>query len=796
MSRRTSLSVIPESTLNSRANHRDSLGPTRTSSGNQNQKPFDIMETTTGATMSKPSRLSITATGTGRQSIGAARRSSLGTAPPAGQSRRASINVRGSSIALSRAEDPRDINSRAFINSNIRHLVDYLINHNYPYAISPKILTRPSTKDFNLIVQFLFKEIDPHIKMSEEKWADEVIAIFKQLRYPYPVSKTNIVAAGSPTAWPALLAAIMWLIELLAYDEAAGVGNFTSESESEDPQKAFFAYLSKTYSCFLGGDDETYALLEEQFVSSFESANQAIASEIRKIDDVNSTLERDIRQIQARTAYLPQLQAQKNDYLSDIAKFNQLLGELQAHKNDVEGKISSRKSKLKTLEVQIASTTSDIESLKERVATQELSPEDVKRMVEKHENMEEGLKAASITNESLNKKIWELETALRDKVQNLDDSAKKYNSTAEDLKLIPHTARNANGKNLAIDIDIRAKKKSGVLKTDISTDVLPFLLQLKDQLLSASVSMREDMVTIQDELDDLEMKNGQLEEEKNLLETKIKRTDEVYRREKESLETAVVAHDKEMTDMESRLIAMKDTAGEEARIAAAMRRIAELQAARDARNSAHRRMKRELCEAITEAASHCAAHRDLVTQKLGEVKDLAKSRLEALQLRKGIGSTSAMKVKASLLTSAKRIPHTQQSATVEYDQIYLEGMEEDTNQSSGGVQPSIGGMSPIGMAPPRHAAISGGSRHGSASVQMQSKQIIAAEETEMYNDCDSSAMSMALGGLADANLSLVAREQSIRNRISVKQREVRNLTENFSCVGDDGTNRSICSSII
>jgi SMC interacting uncharacterized protein involved in chromosome segregation len=246
-------------------------------------------------------------------------------------------------------------------------------------------------------------------------------------------------------------------------------------------------------------------------------------------------------------------------------------------------------------------------------------------------------------------------------VQNLDDSAKKYNSTAEDLKLIPHTARNANGKNLAIDIDIRlhlcivyfevvycnvilisvfrAKKKSGVLKTDISNDVLPVLLQLKDQLSGASISMREETVTVQDELDDLEMKTSQLEEEKNQLEVKIKRGEEIYRREKESLDTAVVAHDREMTEMESRLIAMKDTVGEDARIAAATRRIAELQAARDARNSAHRRMKRELCEAITDAASHCAAHRDLVTQKLAEVKDLGKSRLEALQLRKGIGST-------------------------------------------------------------------------------------------------------------------------------------------------------------
>ena len=44
---------------------------------------------------------------------------------------------------------------------------------------------------------------------------------------------------------------------------------------------------------------------------------------------------------------------------------------------------------------------------------------------------------------------------LRDKVQGLDDAAKKYNSVAEDLKLIPHTARNARGKRLDIEIDVR-----------------------------------------------------------------------------------------------------------------------------------------------------------------------------------------------------------------------------------------------------------------------------------------------------------------------------------------------------
>ena len=410
--------------------------------------------------LSKPSRLSIVGAapvGSGRQSIGGARRSSVGVATTVpGQSRKSSVNIRGSSIGMTR--DTRPINDKAFINASIRQLVDYLVNHNYPYAISAKTLLRPSTKDFNQIVQFLFKEIDPWIKMSEEKWADEVIAIFKQLRYPVTVSKTNIVAAGSPTAWPALLAAIMWLIELLAYDEAAMIGAPSTENEFDDVSgslKAFFSYLSKAYSCFLGGDDETYALLEENFVSSFEAANQAICNQVAKIEEVNATLDRDIRQIEARTKYLPELRSQKEDYLSDIGKFEQLLDQLSSHKAGQESKISARRAELKKLETHIASTTADIASLKDRVANQELSPEDVKRMVEKRENMEEALTAASNTKETMNKKIWELETTLRDKVQQLDDCTKKYNTTAEDLKLIPHTARNARGKKLDIDIDIR-----------------------------------------------------------------------------------------------------------------------------------------------------------------------------------------------------------------------------------------------------------------------------------------------------------------------------------------------------
>ncbi len=52
------------------------------------------------------------------------------------------------------------------------------------------------------------------------KFEDEVSIAFRSLGYPFPISKTGLVAVGSPHTWPALIAAIDWLVDLLiARDE-------------------------------------------------------------------------------------------------------------------------------------------------------------------------------------------------------------------------------------------------------------------------------------------------------------------------------------------------------------------------------------------------------------------------------------------------------------------------------------------------------------------------------------------------------------------------------------------------
>ena len=79
--------------------------------------------------------------------------------------------------------------------------MNYLVDNGYEYSVSPKILSRPSTKDFNQIVTFLLRQVDPtfhnhnssnsnnhhhHVNYEPNlcmKFEDEVAMAFKGLGY-------------------------------------------------------------------------------------------------------------------------------------------------------------------------------------------------------------------------------------------------------------------------------------------------------------------------------------------------------------------------------------------------------------------------------------------------------------------------------------------------------------------------------------------------------------------------------------------------------------------------------------
>jgi kinetochore protein NDC80 len=204
-------------------------------------------------------------------------------------------------------------------------------------------LTKPSAKEFHNIVTFLLRQIDPTFQKSPlRKFEDEVVMSFKTLGYPFNISKTSLVAAGSPHIWPSLLLAITWLmerLELISSANGAVMGGVSGEAgvsvqasdgglEKEDEfnhvqeyqgldsigaagqpfttpeamelrtDRAFLLYVEVAYESFLAGDDETYDALEEELLDYFEKDQMVLEQEIEQVTDENATVVESITNIE------------------------------------------------------------------------------------------------------------------------------------------------------------------------------------------------------------------------------------------------------------------------------------------------------------------------------------------------------------------------------------------------------------------------------------------------------------------------------------------------------------------
>ncbi len=183
--------------------------------------------------------------------------------------------------------DPRPLSDRGFQANCTRTIITYLSTHNYPHAVSPKTLASPTAKDFTLIIQFLQQQFDPNLR-TFGKIEDDVPLFFKRLNYPFQIPKSALFAVGSPHSWPAVLAAITWLVELLNYNErieasarlqqqleatggvgspggglaaAGGAGPGVLDDPDAATRRQFFEFICTSYRYFLAGDDPRCALL-------------------------------------------------------------------------------------------------------------------------------------------------------------------------------------------------------------------------------------------------------------------------------------------------------------------------------------------------------------------------------------------------------------------------------------------------------------------------------------------------------------------------------------------------------
>lgn len=281
---------------------RQTLGPV---SVNASGDKVSLRESGTGV----PSSVSKARPPTGRASMipRVGRENLVPPTPPSASVRQTNSASRRTSVGPDRRQsllpptatskvDPRQIAEKGFQQNCIKKLLKHLVDHGYDHPITHKSLARPSGKDFNHIVTFMFRQIDSNFQDGTMKIEDEIALGFKALGYPFPVSKTSLVAAGSPHAWPSLLAALTWLTERIqCFQSVTNVveesSTFGSLEELEiKTDKAFFRYLSASYSAFLRDDEKATEELEVALAEHFEKDDEIIEKEIEQMTDKNAVI--------------------------------------------------------------------------------------------------------------------------------------------------------------------------------------------------------------------------------------------------------------------------------------------------------------------------------------------------------------------------------------------------------------------------------------------------------------------------------------------------------------------------
>ena len=227
------------------------------------------------------------------------RRKSLGGSSVRNKQRRQTIAPQATSYVVPR--DPRNIHDKGFQQHSMKRLLNWLTAKGYDHPISLKTLKLPSGKDFSTILTFMMRRLDPEFQKGDMKFEDEVAASLKFMSYPFPVSKTALVSAGSPHTWPNLLALLTWLMDQLEAIESEQFENETTNEEEttvyetvdeleNKSDKAFFKFLAGSYTAFINCDDAALEEVEGLFAERCERDNAFLAQEVERLTDVNATI--------------------------------------------------------------------------------------------------------------------------------------------------------------------------------------------------------------------------------------------------------------------------------------------------------------------------------------------------------------------------------------------------------------------------------------------------------------------------------------------------------------------------
>lgn len=386
--------------------------------------------------------------------------------------------------------------------------------------------------------------MDPNSKIT--KVEDELPALFKQLGYQFPISKSALSAVGSPHTWPGLLAALSWLVELLQYEEKAIECKQGGSLDDNVMQKEFDDYVGKVYQYFLEGDDENCNLLDQEQEQRFAAMEDELRDMLADLLNENEAAQKDIGARRAAPTSKEVTLKQLSEIEIDIENLDAIISDSEIKKQDLETTLVEQKGMLPAILTELEQVQRDEAALGEKVAIQQTNQAALERLNEERNRLKESVQLATSKREALQTTVWNCEVQVSKKLEELEEAVKLYRASGERLALIPASARRAGGIVFDINLSIRGTTPEEMLGSHLKADVKPALQRLAADYEGEIAELQQSLRTLQEQLAESQALKMDEQNAIHLLEMRLKEVEFDYAKEKETAETERAAYEAEI----------------------------------------------------------------------------------------------------------------------------------------------------------------------------------------------------------------------------------------------------------
>ncbi|OAO17803.1 kinetochore protein NDC8 [Blastocystis sp. ATCC 50177/Nand II] len=398
----------------------------------------------------------------------------------------------------------RHLNKEA-LGANIKAIISFLSLHNYNQEVSTVILRGLNDYDFESIVRFLLRLIDPNIAF-EGNVKEEFPRVMHMLGYPTQFPKSMMNSYYAPYYLPTIIAAIKWLTQVADFVQTTSELQQRNRNTGED---LLYSSMKQAYQFFMDNDDESKDIVIQEIADEMNQENQTMESDLARLELRKQDLDDEVKVLANVGKEIPQLQDQEKVLLRDREKFLHIIdGDKRLIASDTNKK-EALQARQKEMEETLKALREKNEGLRVKINQQEFSPEQIDQIRNAAKMWREKIDDITGQKQSITARINTMLVDIDKQASHIDQLISQYHSCLTALQLLPPSTEIAKGVDYHLTLEHVEDVNSAtvrnaqqyerqIVRNDVLVKLEGVLAEYRKSLEKAVMSYNEEVLKVDD----------------------------------------------------------------------------------------------------------------------------------------------------------------------------------------------------------------------------------------------------------------------------------------------------------